>query len=69
MKPSNKQLEIIKFCKSILSTWESTNDITSPTHWNDLQEFINTELENYPIKIQDGIYDSLSDLLNIIRKV
>ena len=69
MKPSNKQLELIKFSKSILSTWESTNDITSPTHWNDLQEFINAELENYPIRIQDGIYDSLSDLLNIIRKV
>ena len=69
MKPSNKQLELIKFSKSILDTWESTNDITSPTHWNDLQEFINAELENYPIRIQDGIYDSLSDLLNIIRKV
>jgi hypothetical protein len=69
MKPSNKQLELIKFSKSILSTWESTNDITSPTHWNDLQEFIENELENYPNRIKDGIYDSLSDLLNVIRKV
>ena len=69
MKPSNKQLEIIKFCKNILSTWESTNDITSPTHWNNLQEFIDTELEIYSVKIKNGIYDSLSDLLNIIRKV
>lgn len=69
MKPSNKQLELIKFCKGTLETWESTNDITSPTHWNDLQEFVNTELDNYPQIIQDGIYDSLSDLLNIIRKV
>ena len=69
MKPTNKQLELIKFSKSILSTWESTNDITSPTHWNDLQDFINAELDNYPQFVQDGVYDSLSDLLNIIRKV
>lgn len=69
MKPTNRQLELIKFSKSILSTWESTNDITSPTHWNDLREFIEAELEIYPTKIKDGIYDSLSDLLNIIRKV
>ena len=69
MKPSDKQLELIKFSKSILNTWESTNDITSPTHWNDLQEFVENELENYPRKIKDGMYDSLSDLLNIIRKV
>ena len=69
MKSTNKQLELIKFCKGILETWESTNDITSPTHWNDLQEFINADLENYPNRIKDGIYDSLSDLLNIIRKV
>lgn len=69
MKPTNKQLELIRFSKSILSTWESTNDIISPTHWNDLQEFINCELDNYPQNIQDGIYDSLSDLLNTIRKV
>ena len=69
MKLTNKQFELIKFCKGILETWESTNDITSPTHWNDLQEFINADLENYPNRIKDGIYDSLSDLLNIIRKV
>ena len=62
MKPTNKQLELIKFCKGIL-------DIVSPTHWNDLQEFINTDLENYPQNIQDGVYNSLSDLLNVIRKV
>jgi hypothetical protein len=68
MKPTNKQLELIKFCKGILETWESTNDIVSPTHWNDLQEFINADLENYPQTVQDGIYDSLSDLLNVIRK-
>jgi len=69
MKPTNKQLELIKFCKGILETWESTNDITSPTHWNDLLEFVGADLENYPNKIKDGIYDSLSDLLNVIRKV
>lgn len=69
MKPTNKQLELIKFCKGILETWESTNDIISSTHWNDLQEFIDVDLENYPNRIKDGIYDSLSDLLNVIRKV
>ena len=69
MKPNKRQLELIKFCKEILYTWENTNDISSPTHYNDLMDFINADLDNYSNKIQDEVWDALTDLLNIIRKL
>jgi len=63
------QLELIKFCKNIISTWENTDDIMSLYHFNNIKKSVNTELDSYHNDIKDKIYDSLIDLLNTIRKV
>lgn len=63
------QLELIKFCKNIISKWENTDDIMSLYHFNNIKKSVNTELDSYHNDIKDKIYDSLIDLLNTIRKV
>ena len=67
MKPTKKQLELIGFCKRVLDTFESTEDIDSSTHYFNMMEFINAELDSYPYRIKDGIYSSLIDLLDTIK--
>lgn len=65
----SKQLELIKFCKNIISKWENTDDIMSLYHFNNIKKSVNIELDLYHNDIKDKIYDSLIDLLNTIRKV
>ena len=67
MKPTKKQLELIGFCKRILDTFESTEDIDSSTHYFNMMKFINAELDSYPYRIRDEIYSSLIDLLDTIK--
>ena len=69
MKPTIEQLEFIKFCKSYISTWENTNDINSPTHYNDLTDFINADLEEYPDMVKEDLENALCNLLDIIKNV
>lgn len=38
MKPTQKQIELIKTIESIVSSWRSTNDLSSPTHHSDIGE-------------------------------
>ena len=45
MKPTVRQIELMDFCQSIISTWKNTNDINSPTHGVDLSEFILADLD------------------------
>lgn len=69
MKPTIEQLELIKFCKGYISTWENTNDISSPTHYNDLTDFINADLEEYPDMVKEDLENALCNLLDIIKNV
>lgn len=39
MKPTAKQLKVIKFLEQQLSFWKYTNDIGSPTHIGDIKEY------------------------------
>jgi hypothetical protein len=45
MEPTDKQKKLIKVVKMQAEFWESTNDITSPTHLCDIDETINLELD------------------------
>lgn len=40
MKPTQKQIELIKTIEGIVSSWASTNDISSPTHYSDMGELL-----------------------------
>ena len=67
MKPTKKQIEVCNFCKGIIDTWINSNDINSPTHINDLREFINAEYED--ALFIDSLNDALYDLIYAIREV
>lgn len=66
MKPTKRQTELIKAISGIISSWDGTNDINSPTHYDDIGE----ELRKLDLEVDDylliGI--SLSDLLMMIQK-
>ena len=49
MKPTELQKKVIDEVISIMHTWKDTNDITSPTHWGDLHEFLQADLGDYLI--------------------
>lgn len=70
MKPTEKQIKVIDSCLSIIKTWKNTNDITSPTHLVDIEEFTQSDLVD---EIEDDlifdIQDLLSDLWRVVNKV
>lgn len=49
MKPTELQKKVIDSVISIMETWKNSNDITSPTHFNDIHEFLNADLGDYLI--------------------
>lgn len=71
MKPNHKQIEIAQMLKSIIGSWITTNDITSPTHGSDQYHEL-MKLVDYEILTEDQvnvIEDNLIDILNCIRTV
>ena len=60
MKTTEKQNKIIDSVLSIIRTWQNTNDITSPTHYTDIREFLYADL------MDDIDSDDISELDNII---
>lgn len=72
MKPTEKQIKVIDTILSIIKTWKSTNDIDSPTHSNDMHDFLYADLESEDIihsAITDELEDSLCSLLYTIQIV
>ena len=69
MKPTEKQIKVIDTILSIIKTWKSTNDINSPTHSNDMHDFLYVDLESEDI-IHSAMTDELEDaLLNLLYTV
>ena len=66
MKPTEKQKKICEFCQGILRIWIYTNDINSPTHFVDIEDF--THAECFDEIIDEELIVILEVLLNIIRK-
>ena len=60
MKTSNSQKEAIGICKRLLSYWENSNDITSPTLESDIEE----EISNSNLSEQDQ--DELDYIMRIL---
>lgn len=66
MRPNSKQKELCTFCIGIIDTWINTNDINSPTHFVDIEDFVHAE--EFDEFIDEELIDNLSNLLNTIRK-
>lgn len=63
MKTTEKQKTIIEAIISIMKTWINTNDIDSPTHLNDIEDFLYADLVD--IVDDDEIYSIGEDLSNL----
>ena len=70
MKPTKNQIETINTIVSIIKTWTDSNDITSPTHFVDIHEYLNADLEDkIEPRIIDTIDSQLRSMLNTIRYI
>ena len=69
MKPTDKQIAIIDSIISTIQTWKNTNDISSPTHYNDIEEFLYADLDELvPDKQRRCLENELSALFDRIKK-
>jgi hypothetical protein len=69
MKPNKNQLIVINTIKSSIEDWNNTNDISSPSHWNLIDESINTLEDVVDVEIAEAINEKLGTLLTLIRKI
>lgn len=68
MKPTTKQIELIKTIEKIVSSWRSTNDINSPTHDSDIDEELRKHDFDANTDDKGLVTYALSDILEIIRR-
>lgn len=68
MKVNNNQLQVIKSIKQIVSYWETTNDLSSPTHGSD-QTDVFMRLANDIEFDADKVDDLLWKIFNEIRDI
>lgn len=68
MKATEYQKKTIDSILSIIKTWKNTNDINSPTHYVDIEEFLYADLYD-TINIVDIEYisEKLKELLTLIK--
>ena len=70
MKPTDLQKKTIDTLLSIIKTWKSTNDITSPTHICDVREFLNADLmDDIDEKTMSDLEENLIDLWWFVRRI
>ena len=68
MVPTDKQKEIYDLIIEQASYWKNTNDLTSPTHFVDMEESLN-RLGDLTEEQFDKLYDTLSNLFWLIRTI
>jgi hypothetical protein len=71
MKPNDKQKKIIDLIKGQVSFWLSTNDISSPTHYCDIdQDCVGLTLENDLTEEQaEELAVKISDLFTFVKNL
>lgn len=70
MKPTERQKKVCEAIMNQISYWQTSNDITSPTHDTDIEDCLWAELEGV-ITDRDihNIERELEKLLQYIRRV
>ena len=69
MKPTEKQIKAIDTIVSIVKSWKNTNDISSPTVWSDIHEFLWAGLEDVIYGDIEDFDAVLNELLWLIRRM
>lgn len=73
MKPNNKQIKICELITEQTQFWQSTNDINSPTHYNDIEETIDNAIffDDELFSKDEGniLKEKLFDLYNFVKSI
>lgn len=70
MKANTNQIDICKTLKICLTTWQDSNDITSPSHFNLIETIVQTEMIDYADdELKEEIIEKMQDLYRLIRKI
>ena len=70
MKATKNQIDACKTLKICLETWQDSNDITSPSHFNLIETIIQTEMMDYvDDELKEAIIEKMQDLYKLIRKI
>lgn len=68
--PTEIQTELIKSIKFIISSWENTNDLSSPTHFVDITEELNKfYYDGVDREFVDKLNDAVDNILKLLRDV
>lgn len=70
MKATENQIDVCEALKVCLATWQDSNDITSPSHFNLIETIVYTEMLDYEDeKLTEEIIEKMKDLYRLIRKI
>ena len=70
MKPTEIQIKAIDSIISIIETWKDTNDISSPTHYTDIEEFLYADLDEIiPYRQRECLENELSKVFDRIKRL
>ena len=66
MKPTKLQKKICELIKSQASFWMNTNDIYSPTHYNDIEESLD-DMDELSEEEKEELLFALRNLYNLVK--
>ena len=70
MKATENQIDACETLKICLASWQDSNDITSPSHFNLIETIIQTEMmDNADDELKEEIIEKMQDLYRLIRKI
>ena len=70
MKANKKQIDAARILKICLDCMVDTNDITSPTIYNDIETLVRLDMEEYTDEdLQDEIVEIMHKLYDLIKKL
>ena len=70
MKATKNQIDACETLKVCLACWQDSNDITSPSHYNLIETFVQTEMWDYADdELKEEIIEKMKDLYRLIRKI
>lgn len=70
MKATENQIDACETLKVCLATWQDSNDITSPSHFNIIETIIQTEMMDYEDDgLKEEIIEKMQDLYKLIKKI
>ena len=70
MKANTNKIDACETLKICLATWQDSNDITSPSHFNLIETAVQTEMMDYADdELKEEIIEKMQDLYRLIRKI